>query len=75
MQEGLVRVDIQLLLLFALDVGLADKHRLMPSMRGQTDLRLDHLGRERDTGEEIAEGAAGLTNALLLGLDVLLERS
>ena len=71
-EERFVGIDVQLLLLLALDVGLADGPVDVVE-RGQADLGLDHLGGESDAGEEIAEGAAGLADSLLLLLNVLLE--
>ena len=73
MQQRLVGVDVELLLHFALHVGFAGgaEHVEQP---GAADAGLNHLGRQRDAGEQPGKCAARVgADGLLLLHDVLLD--
>ena len=72
-QQRLVGVDVELLLLLALHVGLAEGAEHVAQAR-RANLRFDHLGRQRNAAEQPTEAAAGLADLLLLLQDVLLHR-
>ena len=71
-EQGLVGVDVELLLLLALHVGLADGAEHVAEAGG-ANLGLDHFGGQRNAAQQPAEPAAGLADLLLLLQDVLLH--
>ncbi len=73
-EEGLVGVDVEFLLGFAVDVGFASRANDVVAEAGAADFGLDHFSGEGEAREEPGEAAAGFgVAAALLKHDVLLD--
>src|SRR5690348_10526174 len=72
MHERLVRIDIQLLLRFALDIHAAGLAQRIHEP-GPANTRFGHFGRQCDAGKQPGKGSTGAADALLFSKNVVLN--